>query len=255
MRVNEPPPVWQDGHAAQRPELHPHDRGLLYGWGAFTTTRTHAGVPWQWDAHCARLRRTLALFADAAVALPTADDVRGFVGGEDAVVRLNASAGRVGGRPAVWLIRRPLPPRAHACRLAVSGVRLNADDPLAGHKTFNYGTHLWAYERRPTGCDDVILSDTGGRAVSASRGNLHLRCGGRWLTPGPPARPLPGIVRGLLLAEGAVAVQPLTSKHLNECDAAAVSNSVRGLVAVTHLNGRPLAVPPDLPGLRAVAGL
>ena len=51
------------------------DRGFMYGDAAFETLRVYGGVPFEWAAHAARLRRTCETlgFADA---LPPAADLR-----------------------------------------------------------------------------------------------------------------------------------------------------------------------------------
>src|SRR4051812_44332906 len=52
--------LWVDGRLTPIDRFHidPADEGLLFGRGAWESTRTVGGVPWLWPLHTDRLRRT-----------------------------------------------------------------------------------------------------------------------------------------------------------------------------------------------------
>ena len=130
---------------------------------------------------------------------------------------------------------RPLePPWGGAGSVAPVGVApepLETDLLLARHKTTwrpRYDAGL--AEARARGWFDLLFLNAAGELVEGARTSLFLKRGGRWLTPPLSRGALPGIQRGLLLADPAWAAREavLTLWDLQEAEALVVCNALRG---------------------------
>ncbi|KJS69015.1 MAG: chloride transporter [Comamonadaceae bacterium BICA1-1] len=104
-------------------------------------------------------------------------------------------------------------------------------DPLAAHKTTrrsHYDAGIRAAERE--GAFDSLFFNSAGELVEGGRSSVFLRLGGRWLTPPVRCGALPGIQRGLLLADPAWAASEarLTRSDLRRAEAIVVCNALRG---------------------------
>lgn len=238
--------MWIDGRIAPASEfrLDPEDEGLLYGRGVFTTTRTHGGTPWLWERHLLRVAdsaRRIGVVIDVTD-FPTVSEVRRFVdetGGRDCVVRLNLSAS---GR--MWMIRRELPEPKDSLRLSVSAYQVWPGERLASLKSFNYlARHLAFKDAWDRGYDDAILCDPDSRVLEAAHSNVFARFGTRWRTPPLTGGVLPGVVRDLLLSEneGGIDELPIPLQEFLDADEIAVTNSVRGVVSVSQIDGQEFA--------------
>lgn len=106
-------------------------------------------------------------------------------------------------------------------------------NPLAAHKTTrraHYDAAVQAAER--AGAFDSLFFNAAGELVEGGRSNVFLRLGGRWLTPPVAAGALPGIQRGLLLADPAWAASEATLRlaDLQGAEAIVVCNALRGVL-------------------------
>jgi para-aminobenzoate synthetase/4-amino-4-deoxychorismate lyase len=106
-------------------------------------------------------------------------------------------------------------------------------NPLAAHKTTrraHYDAAVQAAER--VGAFDSLFFNAAGELVEGGRSNVFLRLGGRWYTPPVAAGALPGIQRGLLLADPAWAASEarLTLADLRRAEAIVVCNALRGVL-------------------------
>jgi branched-subunit amino acid aminotransferase/4-amino-4-deoxychorismate lyase len=153
------------------------------------------------------------------------------------------------------------PPRPHMARrdfrvgLGVALPTVTADRPF---KHLNRGPWLEALRRaRLAGWDEAVLPDPAGQLVEACVSNVFFVQGGHLQTPSLEVGPLPGIMRGRLLAlarergipvsEGAYPVG-----HLAGASEVWLSNSLIGLRAVTVIEGCQLEPePPILQQIRA----
>ncbi|MDO8274577.1 MAG: aminotransferase class IV, partial [Serpentinimonas sp.] len=104
-------------------------------------------------------------------------------------------------------------------------------DPLAAHKTTrrsHYDAGIRAAERE--GAFDSLFFNSASELVEGGRSSVFLRLGGRWLTPPVRCGALPGIQRGLLLADPAWAASEarLTRSDLQRAEAIVVCNALRG---------------------------
>ena len=108
---------------------------------------------------------------------------------------------------------------------------LLVDPVLARHKTTwrpQYDAAL--AEARERGWFDLLFLNATGELVEGARSSVFLQCGGRWLTPPLALGALPGIQRGLLLADPAWNAREavLTLQDLREAEALVVCNALRG---------------------------
>ncbi len=237
------------------------DRGLLYGDGCFEVLRTWSGVLRELELHLDRLYDTVL-----HLQLPTVprDQLA------DSVQRTVAAAGSGEHRIRIVLTRgpgglgvgfdelptghaivivEPLPPQPTELSLAV------VDWPVGGgrgrgHKTLAYLDSVIARElARNAGADEAVRLDDRGFAVECATSNLFAVHAGRVMTPPIGQGVLPGIVRARVLelcAHEALAstVREIALAEIHSADELFVTSSLRGVVAVTRLDGMPRAAGP-----------
>ena len=230
--------------------IDPGNRGLAYGDGLFETMRLHRGALPLWPRHLARLR---AGALRLGIELPDIDFIEARIAelatGHDAgAVKLLLNRGD-GGRgyapPAdvdpVWVLSgHPLPAgirgglRLHWCQ-----TRLASQPALAGIKHCNRLEQVLARaEAERAGCDEGLMRDATGNAISATSANLLVLRGGRWLTPPVEDCGVAGVLRGWLLEQGLVDVSTLAPAEVETAEALALCNAVRGILPVASLAAR-----------------
>ena len=221
------------------------DRGLAYGDGVFTTMKVSEGEPVFLGKHLERLVRDAAAIRLAAPAGEVEAACFGLVsrlGTESGVLKVVLTRGggprglstkNVGG-PSVVVSASELPgPRPPLRAVSVPDDR----GALAAHKTLNYLPNILALRRaEEAGCEEAIFSRDG-RLLEATASNLVGEVGESLVTPPLGDRVLGGIVREVLLEEGAIREGdlPVDIRGPLYC-----LNSVRGIEPVVELDGRPL---------------
>lgn len=244
--------LWIDGEVVPVDRFHidPADEGLLFGRGAWESTRTVGGVPWLWPLHLDRLKQTAYLLAIDLDPdrLPSADQVRDFVArltDQDVVVRLNVTAGRAGHPGMIWMSAAPLPLTPPYLKLR------SCVNPVAkGHayltlKTFQYATRLRLGQMAAQdGYDSALMIDAEGNIQEAAHANVFLRLPDGWATPKADGGLLPGTVRRYLLDRAPLPVREDVIPHarLGEVREAFVTNSNAGIVPVTQVDAHPYPV-------------
>lgn len=239
------------------------DRGLLYGDGCFEVLRTWGGAATDLDAHLDRLFDTAGFLQLRTIShdeLRAATERTIVAAGADSGdhrirILLTRGPGGLGHRlaelgPGVAIvIVEPLPPQPEAISLAV------VDFPLPrragrGHKTLAYLDHLLARElARAAGADEAVRLDAEGNAVEGATCNLFAVSGDTVITPPVDGGALPGIVRGRVLTLCSAAglstqTRPLAVHELRTAGELFVTSSLRGVVAVTQLDGQVRAAGP-----------
>ena len=188
----------------------------------------------------------------------------------DASVRLVLTRGRewapeAGATAFVVVTPRPVgrPRRGGASSAPLRVVTLTRGHPsdafvdapwlLGGVKTLSYAVNVAAQrEGRRRGVDDVIFTTTDGYALDAPTAGLLVVRGGRWLTT-----PLEGTgilasvsvvtILGAAVSSGHDAAHELVPvEHLFDADGVWLVASSRGPTPVGEIDGRPIAVDPDL---------
>ncbi len=226
------------------------NRGLAYGDGLFETMRVHRGGIPLWPRHLARLcdgARRLGISLPETGFLEA--QVRAFAGDVDGgVLKLLLTRGD-GGRgyappadtvPTWMLSRHPLPPPLPgALRLHDCATRLAIQPALAGLKHCNRLEQVLARgEVERAACDEGLMRDMESVPVCATAANLLVLQGGRWTTPAVSRCGVAGVLRGWLLDAGLVEEAPVTGESLDDADALALCNAVRGILPVASLGTR-----------------
>ncbi len=199
-----------------------------------TLLRDAAGRVPHLELHLARLAGSAATLGFACdLAALRADLLREAAAlplGSPGMLRLTLAKD---GRAAVAV--RPLEPPwgddSTAVPVGVAPEPLEADLLLARHKTTwrpRYEAGL--AEAQDRGWFDLLFLNAAGELVEGARTSLFLKCDGRWLTPPLSCGALPGIQRGLLLADPAWDAREavLTLRDLQEAEALVVCNALRG---------------------------
>jgi branched-subunit amino acid aminotransferase/4-amino-4-deoxychorismate lyase len=251
--------IWLNGQLRDADNaLSTQDRGLLLGESVFETLLVSKGVPQFWQAHLARLAAACDAFdldnpyrEDAlragVVALLAAHEAT-----ERAVLRLTITGGGGAGKGGRGLVPyeksqanvilqvSPAPPRPAALRLADCAVTRFAGGASSAHKTGAYLDNIMARKQvLAAGADEAVMMNQYGRIACAAAGNIFIARGNRLLTPPVSEGALPGIIRGALLALGAVAgikidEALLDENALEQAEAIFVTNSVNGVIAAAY---------------------
>jgi 4-amino-4-deoxychorismate lyase len=244
------------------PILHADDVGFLRGQGAFETVRVYAGRPFDLERHVERMVASAErlglpaveraeLFELAAQAIDASHVA-------DCVLRLTWSGGREGaGRATAIALASNLPTgldalRARGQRLVSLQLGLDVHAVagaawlLGGVKSTSYAVNMAAQrEAVRRGADDAIFVASGGIVLEGSVTNIWWREGDGLRTPSLELGILAGVTRshvmelaaalGFSLDEGAWPVERLAGSR-----EAFTSSSVREIMPVVELNGRPI---------------
>lgn len=142
------------------------------------------------------------------------------------------------------------------CRLKVSTIRRNEFAPSSRLKTLSYIDGIMAAREVAGDADDALMLNTSGHVASATIGNIFLTRNGELVTPALDQGILAGITRRVLLDSTPRPVE--RTVHLSDlfnADAVFLSNSLRFIRPVSHINGESL-VTGSLDGLKdALCGL
>lgn len=127
----------------------------------------------------------------------------------------------------------PMPAPLVVFRLAVSPVRLRADDPWLQVKTTNRAVYDTARASLPAGADEVIFLNERGEVCEGTITNIFAQIDGRLLTPPLSCGLLPGVLRAELLDIGQAHEAVLRPADLHGSEQVFVGNSLRGLCRAT----------------------
>ena len=231
--------------------VHVSDLGLRRGFAVFEMFRVEAGVPLFLEAHLARLARSAQ-----AVGLPLPRGIDGVAADVHALVEANALgvAGvqilLTGGpsddgvtfqRPTCVVTSTHVPPRA----TVPTGAKLithHHERELPEAKSTNYLTAMrLAATMRAAGAIDVLYHD-GAHVSEAARSAVAAVLGGTFVTrregvlQSVSMSNLVGLARDRLPVEE----RALTLEELAAADEVISTGSVRGVVPITAIDGRPV---------------
>lgn len=246
----------------------PDDRGLAYGDGLFETLRvTHAGTP-LWDRHLQRLMHGCARLAMPA---PDPEALRRDVAtlatpGQAQVMRITWTRGR-GPRgyappldPVCTRIVQASPApvsnpdwSARGIRVRFCDTRLALQPALAGLKHLNRLEQVLARaEWRDADIVEGLMCDMQGDVICATAANLFACIHGRWITPGVGQCGVAGVARAEILAQWpGCETGTIKRDDLMQADEMFLCSSVRGILPVTDLAGRRLAIGADTRRIQA----
>jgi len=205
--------------------------GLDPGFELFETMRWTPGQGVRHlDRHLARLAhsaRVLGFEFERAALLTVLDAFARDAA--DVVTRLRLGLAHDGRVSLTHAPLAPLPPGP--VRLLLGDDTLPEDDPLAAHKTTrrrHYDAGVCSAES--AGAFDTLFFNRAGRLVEGGRSNVFVRLDGRWWTPPLSDGALPGVMRGVLLADPAwdARERSLTRADLARAEGLVACNALRG---------------------------
>lgn len=238
--------------AAHIPAL---SEGFLYGHGIFETIKLLGGRAAFLDRHHARLLASArALDLPYAVSLDTLREritrlaaVNALPDGAAKVVVFNrdgdTSGELISTRPGSYSTDTYT--RGFSLKTVFTGERTGA---LTGHKTLNYLANIRARRAAvAAGFDEALFLTPAGIVIEGATTNVFIVRDGVVHTPSLASGPLPGIARAQVLA----ALGPthareslLTHDDLLHATEIFVTNALLGVMPVTRIDDRPLAIGP-----------
>jgi 4-amino-4-deoxychorismate lyase len=246
----------------EEPVLRADDEALLRGRAAFETLRVYGGVPFALAEHLERLRESAARIGLPEVDAPgleqLAREALDAAGVTDCVLRFFWTP-----TPTALALVSELP--GHLDALRERGQRLislrapRADEPwlLPGVKSTSYAVNIAAEdEARRRGADDAVFVDALGIVLEGPTTNLWWRGRRTLYTPSLDLGILAGVTRAAVLRLAAGAGYGVEEGHfalddLARAEEAFTSSSVRELMPVVELDGRPLPRGPAADDLQA----
>jgi branched-subunit amino acid aminotransferase/4-amino-4-deoxychorismate lyase len=211
------------------------DEALLRGGAAFETLRVYGGRPFLLDRHLDRLAASAAVLA-----LEPPDGARQLVelalgaAPPDHVLRLYRTS------ETLIATAAPLPGDLDELRrrgVTLASVETPAGPLLAGVKSTSYADAFAA--RRLVAADDALLV-TDGVVRECATANIWWRLGDRLFTPAVGPGVLPGVTRSFLLELEPAAEDVFRLEELADADEAFTTSSIREVMPVVQLDGRPL---------------
>ncbi|MEZ5979521.1 MAG: aminotransferase class IV [Planctomycetota bacterium] len=228
----------------------PRDALVVGGFGLIETLAVVDGVPMLLPEHLARLERSERELGVRPVPSERVEaTVREFLAAaavRDAGLRIVRALEAEASPSALRMDLRPLPePPSGGLRLTVERGGL-AEPSGADHlkHTGRLAKRVLADRARALGADAALLVDGAGRVLEATHANAVLAFGGRRVTPALGLGVIPGVVRGVLLASGAVEEARVELGELPGLEEACLANSLLGCCPVRSIDG----VAPRLPG-------
>lgn len=261
--------------AAAEAKVRVDDRGFLYGDGLFETIRIRRGKLLFWAEHMARLANGAAVLGLELGGRPAGWEAAAREGirrsgAQEAVLRLQVTRGpgprglgvEGSGPPSVVMTLHPAPEergnRPQPLRLILSTVPVLSRHPLNGVKSTSRLSHILAWiEATQAGADEALLLNEHREVVEATSANLFWIADESLLTPPVTAGALPGVARAKLLQHAGriglkSAERGTRPEEVLEADAVFLTNSIRGVMPVAELDGRPLGQSPWWSRLRAL---
>jgi 4-amino-4-deoxychorismate lyase len=244
------------------PTLFADDEAVLRGRAAFETIRVYSGAPFRLDAHLLRLSSSAATLGlpnvDARALADLARQAVAAAGAPDATLRVVWTAGRESsGEGFAFALVTRLPPhldelrsrglRLVSLQLAV-GTQTRQASPwlLPGVKSTSYAVNMAAQqEARSRGADDALFLSLDGVVLEGPTSNVWFREGDALFTPSLELGILAGVTRDTLIGGAGAAGYEVeegrfTLERLAAADEVFMSSSLREVVGVSELDGRPV---------------
>jgi 4-amino-4-deoxychorismate lyase len=253
------------------PAVRADDEALLRGQAAFETLRVYGGIPFRLDTHLERLEASASRIGlpDGArgelegLAALVLEDLRAELDGFDTVLRLVWTAGPADGMPQGLALLSEVPGwiddvRARGARaVSLLGVRAAVAWLLPGVKSTSYAVNMAAEaEAKRRGADEAVFVDADGVVLEGTVTNVWWRRGETLVTPSIDLGILAGVTRAALLEvvpSSGFAVEEGTYPlaEMLAADEAFTTSSVREVMPIVELDGRPLGRGPASDELQA----
>jgi branched-subunit amino acid aminotransferase/4-amino-4-deoxychorismate lyase len=246
------------------PVIRADDEALLRGRAAFETLRVYGGRPFRLDAHLDRLFASAASIGLPPLERTALEELVPLVLGaeKDAVLRLVWTAGPAGGEAMGLALLSTIPDWIEGVRergaraVSLLGVRAAVPWLLPGVKSTSYAVNMAAEaEAKRRGADEAVFVDADGVVLEGTVTNVWWRAGGTLRTPALELGILAGVTRAALLelapACGYEVEQGVFRlDDLLAADEAFTSSSVREVMPLVEVDGRPLARGPAADALQ-----
>ncbi|MBY0316545.1 MAG: aminotransferase class IV, partial [Bdellovibrionales bacterium] len=136
----------------------------------------------------------------------------------------------------IEITSQPIPTPSEKCRVGISRRAIDSRDIFYKHKTTARELYDDEYEAaQKKGLYDVIFLNEMGFVAEASRHTIFIKKNGQFWTPPLSSGALPGIRRALQIQEWHAEEKDLSLNDLREAQEIYLTNSVRGVVKVSHL--------------------
>ena len=243
-----------------------YDHGFLYGEGIYETLRTYNHVPFLYDRHLARLRRSAERihlevpFTDEGLATAIRDTVAAAGDLHEGYIRILLTRGvgelnydpRSTPKPTTVIIVKPL--EEPAARIFSEGINICLVPILRNHpgsvnpviKANNLLNNALAMqEAYRRGGEEGLMCNYRGELSECSQANFFMVRDGVVLTPPSEAGLLEGITRAFLFEVGKdegldVRDHVLYPADLESADEAFITSTTRELSPVTKVDGKPV---------------
>ncbi len=247
--------TWFNGALAAGPiALDPQDRGLLLGDGIFETVLALGGKAQWLERHLARMQAAaleLRLPFDRELILSGVSAVMKQAGAAPASLRITLTRGQAAAALAADCIAPSLLIVATALEaglmhqpmtLMTSTIRRNEHSPSSRMKALSYIDSIIAAREAKLHADDALMLNSAGRVACSTIANVFFLKGKELLTPEIDEGILPGIMRGRVLEIAGrmgydIRETQLSSEEARSADAMFLTNSLRLIRPVTHLDG------------------
>lgn len=177
------------------------------------------------EAHLARLSASAALFGYPVDHTRIAALIASLSG--ERPLRCRLTLGRDGVADLTWSYMPDVSDRPW--RVGLAGRRLDASDFWLRHKTTRRDLYDRTRNHLPDGIDEILFLNERDEICEGTITNLFVTCAdGRRVTPPLSSGCLPGILRGELLARGAVEEAVVTPGMLDNAAALHLGNALRG---------------------------
>jgi branched-subunit amino acid aminotransferase/4-amino-4-deoxychorismate lyase len=249
------------------PVLAADDEGFTRGRAAFETMRVYGGRPFRFAEHVTRLLNSAARIG---IELPDRDEIEELsalalerAGIADATLRLYWTPGPPGGRHCAIALVGAVPAwieevRARGQKL-VSLLHQRRSEPwmLPATKSTSYAVSMAAEaEAKARGVDDAVFVDADGIVLEGPVTNIWWREEDALVTPSLEVGILAGETRAALLELAARDGQQVVEgvfplERLLAADEVFTSSSVREVIPVVEVDGRPFPLGPAAAALQA----
>lgn len=257
------PLVWLDGELLplERARISPLDRGFLFGDGVYEVLPIYAGRAYRFDAHIARLDRSLG-----EIRMQPVLDRNGWLavfgrlvhgnGGGDLLLYVQVTRGtepdrnhvpRPGTPPTIFACVSPLPVQSEA--VIANGTQAITTPDLRWARcdiksVSLLGNVLHRWQAADSAATEAILLRDGW-LTEGSTSSAHVVKDGGIATPPQTHAILPGTTRGVLFelaARAGIASErrPVAEAEMRAADEVILASAGGGIRAVTSLDGRPV---------------
>ena len=243
------------------------DHGFLFGYGVYETLRTYDRVPFLYDRHMLRLRRSaeavyIPVPADGAEILRRIDRTMDAVPGlREAYIRILLTRGpgdfsydpKSAAEPTLVIVVKsfPEPPAEkfeRGIRLAMVSVMRNhpaSVNPLIKSNNL-LNNALAMQEALRKGAEEALLKNHRGEIAECAQSNIFIVRNGAVLTPPLDAGLLAGITREFIFEVGREAGIPVTEATIREgdllgADEVFITGTTRELTPVVAVDDRRIA--------------